>query len=63
MATVNFSIPDDVKELFNSAFSGKNRSAVVAELMRQAAEHELVLRPPPRGGGGRVARTRKLGAH
>ena len=41
MATVNFSIPEDVKELFNQAFAGKNRSAVVAELMRDAARHEL----------------------
>ena len=44
MATVNFSIPDEVKELFNEAFAGKNRSAVVAELMRDAAQHELTLR-------------------
>lgn len=44
MATVNFSIPDEVKELFNSAFAGKNRSAVIAKLMRDAAEHELALR-------------------
>ncbi len=44
MATVNYSIPDDVKELFNTAFTGRNRSAVVSELMRQAAEQELRLR-------------------
>jgi hypothetical protein len=44
MATVNFSIPDEIKELFNSAFAGKNRSAVIAKLMRDAAEHELSLR-------------------
>jgi hypothetical protein len=44
MATVNYSIPDGVKELFNTAFTGRNRSAVVSELMRQAAEHELFLR-------------------
>ena len=44
MATVNYSIPDEIKELFNSAFSGRNRSAVVSELMRQAAEQELRLR-------------------
>jgi len=41
MATVNYSIPNDVKELFNTAFTGRNRGAVVSELMRQAAEHEL----------------------
>jgi metal-responsive CopG/Arc/MetJ family transcriptional regulator len=44
MATVNFSIPDEVKTIFNEAFEGKNRSAVIANLMRDAAEHELSLR-------------------
>ena len=44
MATVNYSIPDEVKELFNTAFAGANRSAVISELMRQAAEHELSLK-------------------
>lgn len=38
MATVNFSIPDDVKEAFNRTFAGKNKSAVIAELMRKAVE-------------------------
>jgi hypothetical protein len=44
MATVNYSIPDDVKELFNTAFAGANRSAVISGLMQQAAEHELCLK-------------------
>ncbi|HXE95565.1 MAG TPA: hypothetical protein VN642_04125 [Dongiaceae bacterium] len=44
MATVNYSVPDEVKELFNTAFVGANRSAVISELMRQAAEHELSLK-------------------
>ncbi|MBJ6727400.1 hypothetical protein [Geomesophilobacter sediminis] len=44
MATVNFSVPDEIKELFNAAFAGKNRSAVIAGLMREAAERELALR-------------------
>jgi hypothetical protein len=38
MATMNFSIPDDVKEAFNKAFEGENKSAVVASLMRKAVE-------------------------
>lgn len=38
MATVNFSVPDDVKAAFNEAFKGENKSAVLAELMRQAIE-------------------------
>ena len=38
MATVNFSVPNDVKEAFNVTFSGQNKSAIIAELMRQAVE-------------------------
>ncbi len=38
MATVNFSVPDDVKEAFNLAYEGQNKSAVIAELMREAVE-------------------------
>jgi hypothetical protein len=38
MATMNFSIPDDVKEAFNKAFEGENNSAVVASLLRKAVE-------------------------
>ena len=38
MATVNFSVPDEVKKTFNQAFAGTNKSAVVAQLMRQAVE-------------------------
>lgn len=42
MATVNFSVPDDVKAAFDKAFTGRNKSAVVADLMRRAvAEREL----------------------
>lgn len=38
MATVNFSVPDDVKEAFNETFEGRNKSAIIAELMREAVE-------------------------
>jgi hypothetical protein len=38
MATMNFSIPDDIKDKFNQAFQGKNKSAVVADLMVEAIE-------------------------
>ena len=41
MAFVNYSVPDDVKEAFNIAFAGKNKSAVIADLMREAVEREL----------------------
>jgi len=36
MATVNFSVPEEVKELFNTTFRGQNKSAIIAELMREA---------------------------
>ena len=38
MATVNFSVPDDVKKAFNEAFGNQNKSAVLTRLMRQAVE-------------------------
>jgi hypothetical protein len=38
VATVNFSVPDDVKRAFNKTFAGANKSAVVAQLMRQAVD-------------------------
>lgn len=36
MATMNFSIPDDIKASFNQAFAHENKSAVVARLLRDA---------------------------
>ena len=38
MSTVNFSVPDEVKNAFNEAYKGQNKSAVIAELMRKAVE-------------------------
>ena len=38
MATVNFSIPDEVKEAFNETFKDQNKSAIIADLMREAVE-------------------------
>lgn len=40
MATVNFSVPDEVKEAFNATFAGTNKSAIIAELMQEAVERE-----------------------
>lgn len=38
MATVNFSVPEEVKEAFNETYKGQNKSAVIADLMREAVE-------------------------
>jgi cytochrome P450 len=40
MATMNFSVPDDVKEAFNRAFEAENKSAVITRLMRRAIEEK-----------------------
>lgn len=34
MATVNFSVPDEVKAEFDKVFGDRNKSAVIADLMR-----------------------------
>ncbi|MEW5942693.1 MAG: hypothetical protein AB1710_02425 [Pseudomonadota bacterium] len=40
MATVNFSVPEEVKRLFNQAFAGRNKSAIIADLMVRAVEEQ-----------------------
>ena len=41
MATVNFSVPDDVKAAFDRVFGAGNKSAVIADLMRKAVADAL----------------------
>lgn len=40
MATVNFSVPDEIKRAFDKTFGGQNKSAIIAELMRKAVSDE-----------------------
>jgi hypothetical protein len=40
MGTMNFSIPDDVKDRFNNAFEGENKSAIITRLMIEAIEEK-----------------------
>jgi hypothetical protein len=45
MATVNFSVPAEVKVAFDKAFGDQNKSSIVAELMRRAVrERHLQMR-------------------
>jgi hypothetical protein len=37
---MNFSIPPDVIQAFNETFRGRNKSAIVTQLMRDAIESE-----------------------
>ena len=36
MGTMNFSVPDKVKEEFNEYFAGENKSAILTRLMEEA---------------------------
>lgn len=38
MATMNFSVPDDVKAAFDKVFAGANKSAILTRLMCDAIE-------------------------
>ena len=38
MSAVNFSVPEEVKRSFNETFAGQNKSAIIADLMREAVE-------------------------
>ncbi len=40
MATMNFSVPEDVKKQFDKVFAGKNKSAILTQLMQQAIEEQ-----------------------
>lgn len=45
MATVNFSVPDEVKAEFDEAFGDRNKSSIIADLMRRAVrERQLQIR-------------------
>ena len=45
MATVNFSVPDEVKLEFDKAFGDQNKSSIIADLMRLAVrERKLQIR-------------------
>lgn len=35
MATINFSVPEDVRQEFNQLFSQENKSAILTKLMQQ----------------------------
>ena len=61
MATVNFSVPDEVKELFNRVFARENKSSVVARLMMQAVEERRAQRERVRAVNAllKLRRTRK----
>lgn len=38
MSTVNFSVPEEIKNRFNKIFAKQNKSHIIAELMQQAID-------------------------
>ncbi len=43
MGTMNFSVPDEVKDAFNEAFKHDNKSAIVVGLLRRAIELRAIV--------------------
>lgn len=62
MSTVNFSVPEEVKDAFNVTFAGQNKSAVIAELMREAVERAQ-RREKHRSAVDRILASRAGGPH
>ena len=42
MATVNFSVPEEVKQAFNEEFAQENKSAILTSLMKRAIEENRI---------------------
>lgn len=40
MATVNFSVPEDIRQEFNQLFEKENKSAILTRLIQQAIEEK-----------------------
>jgi len=61
VATVNYSVPDEVKKQFNRAFARENKSQVVARLLMQAVEERRAQRDRVRAVNAllKLRRTRK----
>ena len=62
MATVNFSVPDEVKDAFNATFFDVNKSAVIADLMREAVERARGKQGSDRAVDAILARRRRAPA-
>ena len=58
MATMRFSVPDEVRDRFEEAFRGHDRSAVVTGLLLLAVQAEERRR---RGSGSLLERLRRVG--
>jgi hypothetical protein len=46
MATMSFSVPDDVRDKFNEVFEGQNKNAVITTLLLHAISEEEERRRP-----------------
>ena len=39
MATINFSVPEEIRDEFNHCFAGANKSALLTRFIREAIQH------------------------
>jgi hypothetical protein len=44
VATVNFSVPEEVKRRFNTSFARQNKSRIIADLMAEAVDRQRLRR-------------------
>lgn len=54
MATMTFTIPDDVEQAFVAAFAAQDLNALVTALMREAIANRQVLQQRRRAAYGRI---------
>ena len=59
MVRMRFSVPDEVKKQFDRAFSGENKSRVMAQMMVQAIEERRLQRTRARAIDALLKRRRK----
>ena len=59
MATVTFSVPDDLNDVFNATFADVNKSGVIASLMCEAVERARRKQASDRAVDAILARRRR----
>lgn len=59
MATVNFSVPEEVKRRFNASFSRRNKSRIIADLMAEAVDRQRLRRQRSRAIDAILKRRRR----
>ncbi|MFP4393049.1 MAG: hypothetical protein ACLFPG_09345 [Desulfohalobiaceae bacterium] len=56
MANVNFSVPQEIRDAFDAVFAGRNKSAIIAELMQHAIQEEEIRQRQKKAAGRILSR-------